>query len=611
MTVELGIVLALLVAAILMFASNRPRSDYVAALMMAALPFSGVVTAREAIAGFADPNVVLIALLFVLGEGLVRTGVAQRLGDLLSAHTAGSEARLIIFLMITVATIGSVMSSTGVVAIFIPIVLRIAHKSSIRPSRLMMPLSVAALISGMMTLVGTAPNLVVQGELARASVPGFRFFSFTPFGIPLLIVAIGYMLVARKWLEGHTIANEPSSPRRQLAHWIEEYSLHGRAYRLRIADRSPLIGKTLQELDLRSASGVNIIAIEQSGRFARQVARPLAQTSLHEGEVLFIDTQLPSAEIDAFIARHGLENLPLATPYFSDQSQEIGMAEVMIPADSHLVDKTVVQAAFRTRYDLTVIGLKHGKTPFRGGVLTETLRIGDTLLVAGPWRAIRKLSASTSDLLLLDLPAEVDDVVPAASRAPFAVGSLLLVVVLMVTGVVPNVQAALIGCLLMGLFGCVDFNSAYRSIHWPSLVLIVGMIPFSIALQKTGGIAIAAEAIASVADHVSPRLLLVGIFFVTAVLGMFMSNTATAILMAPVALAVAKDLNLSPYPFAMTVALASSSAFMTPVSSPVNTLVVGPGDYTFWDFVKVGVPLTILAVIVVVLLVPLLLPMTP
>jgi len=611
MSVELAVVLALLAAAVVMFALNRPRTDYVAALMMAALPLSGVITARETIAGFADPNVVLIALLFVLGEGLVRTGVAQRLGDLISARTGGSETRLIILLMLTVATVGSVMSSTGVVAIFIPIVLRIARKSGIRPGRLMMPLSVAALISGMMTLVGTPPNLVVQAELMRTGVGGFGFFSFTPFGVPMLLLAIGYMLVARLWLKPHATDARAPSPRRQLAHWIEEYSLHRRAHRLRIGPGSPFIGKTLQELNLRSTDGVNIIAMEQNGRFSRQVVQPRAQTLLHEGEVLFIDTQLSVAEVEAFIEKHGLENLPLATPYFSDQSQEIGMAEVMIPAQSSLVDKTVVQAGFRTRFDLTVIGLKHGNTPHQGNLLVETLRIGDTLLVAGPWRSIHKLGTGTNHLLPLDLPAEIDDVVPAAARAPFAIGTLLLVVALMVSGVVTNVHAALIGCLLMGLFGCIDFNSTYRSIHWPTLVLIVGMIPFSIALQKSGGIAIASEAITSAARDVSPRLLLGGIFLITSVLGMFMSNTATAILMAPICVAVASDLHLSPYPFAMTVALASSTSFMTPVSSPVNTLVVGPGDYTFGDFVKVGVPLTILSVLVVVLLVPLILPMSP
>ena len=200
MNVELALVLALLAAAVVMFARSKPRMDAVALLMLVLLPLTGVITMSEALAGFADANVVLIALLFVIGEGLVRTGVAQRLGDWLVAKAGSSETRLLVLLMLVVGGLGSVMSSTGVVAIFIPIVLRIAQNTGTAPSRLMMPLSVAALISGMMTLVATAPNLVVDAELRRSGAGGFEFFSFTPFGLPILALGILYMLFARRWL---------------------------------------------------------------------------------------------------------------------------------------------------------------------------------------------------------------------------------------------------------------------------------------------------------------------------------------------------------------------------------------------------------------------------
>jgi di/tricarboxylate transporter len=256
-----------------------------------------------------------------------------------------------------------------------------------------------------------------------------------------------------------------------------------------------------------------------------------------------------------------------------------------------------------------VVGLRRGQIVFGRGLRDEVLKIGDILLVVGFWRDIERLRAEPSELVVLTLPAEREDVLPAARRAPEALVCLALVVGLMVSGIIPNVQAALIACLLMGLLGCIDLNSAYRSIHWPSLVLIVGMLPFSIALQKTGGVDLAADALVTLIGGAGPHVVLGSLFAITALLGLFISNTATAVLMAPVALGIAEELQASPYPFAMIVALAASTAFMTPISSPVNTLVVGPGNYRFVDFVRVGVPFSVIVMIVCVLLVPWLLPL--
>jgi di/tricarboxylate transporter len=608
MTADLAIVLALLAAAVAMFVVNRPRMDAVALMMMAALPLTGVIGIDEALAGLSDPTIVLIAALFVIGESLVRTGVARRLGDWLIARAGRNEARLIVLLMVSVAGIGSVMSSTAVVVLFIPVVLRIAHNTGIAPGRLMMPLSVAALISGTMTLVATPPNLVVNGELVRRGFDGFHFFSVTPYGALLLALAVIYMLFARRWLTGRGPAPDAARRRPRLSDWIEAYGLADREYRLRVAPDSPLVGKTLAELALRGSSGVNIVAIERRGRLASRIIRPTAATELHVGDILFIDAFAPAADIAAVCRRFALEPLPLSGVYFSDRSQEIGMAEAMIPATSKLVGKTVVGARFRSEYDLAVVGLQRDTARHEKGLLQEALKVGDTLLLVGPWKAIRRLQSEWNDLILLDLPAELDEVAPAASRAPHALAVLALVVALMVGGVVPNVLAALIGCLLLGLLRCVDLDGAYRSIHWPSLVLIVGMLPFSLALEKTGAIDLAADALLGALGVAGIHAVLAGLFAVTALLGLFISNTATAVLMAPVALAVADALQASPYPFAMTVALAASAAFMTPVSSPVNTLVVGPGGYSFFDFLRVGAPFALVVLIVSITLVPWLLP---
>jgi di/tricarboxylate transporter len=588
-----------------MFAINKPRMDAVALLMLVALPLTGVISMSEALAGFSDGNVVLIAALFVVGDGLVRTGVARQLGDWLSAKAGSSETKLVVLLMLVVCGLGATMSSTAVTAIFIPVVLRIAQQMGIAPSRLMMPLSSAALISGMTTLIATAPNLVVNSELVRHGEKGFHFFSFAPFGIPILALGIIYMLFARRWLSDRDgdQATGPSRPR--LHDWIKEYNLAAREHRVKLRPDSPLCGQTLSELRLRDTSGASVVAIQRG----RTLMQPPSSIELQAGDVLFVDLFADAADVVELIDKYNLEQLPLSGAYFSDRSQEIGMAEVIVPATSALIEKTVLESDFRDRFGLNVIGLRRSGTSIDSNLRNERLAIGDTLLVIGPWKAIDRLQSANGDLVAFNLPVELGEVLPVVGKATQAVLCLLLIVGLMVSGVLPNVQAALIGCLLMGALGCVDLNSAYRSIDWKTIVLIVGMLPFSTALERTGGVDLAADGLMAVVGDKSVYLVLAALFAITAGLGMFISNTATAVLMAPVALAVAHDFHASPYPFAMIVALAASTAFMTPVSSPVNTLVVTPGNYTFGDFVKIGVPFSLIVLVVSIILVPWLLPL--
>jgi di/tricarboxylate transporter len=607
MTPELIVVLLLLVSAVVMFMRNRPRMDVVALLMIAALPFTGVITISEAIAGFSDPNIVLIALLFVLGEGLVRTGIARRLGDWISRTSGGSDVRLMVLLMASVGIMGSIMSSTAIVAIFIPVVLRICQSTGTAPSRLMMPLSVAALISGMMTLVATTPNLIVNAELLRQGKPGFDFFTITPFGVTVLVLAIVYMLFARRWLPDAQPGAAGVARRPNFRDWIERYELADREVRARVRPDSPLVGRRLETLGLR-ASGVNLLAIE---RGAGRLRRPTPTTELRAGDILLMDIIASKLKIEELAEEYRVEQLPLCPShrYLTDRAQDLGMIEAIVPAESSLLGKSLLQARIRGDLGLTAIGLRRGSQVIGEGLLDEQLRVGDTLLLTGFWRDIRNLQLNVHELVPLNMPVELDDVLPAHDRAPQALAILALVVVLMVSGLVPNVHAVLLGCLLLGAFKCIDMNSAYRAINWQSLVLIVGMMPFSLALQRTGGVDLAAEALLGLFGEGSPRIVLAAIFVITAVIGMFISNTATAILMAPVAIAVAKYLEASPLPFAMIVALAASTAFMTPVSSPVNTLVVGPGNYRFVDFIRLGVPFSLVVLVTSVVLVPLLLPL--
>ncbi len=602
-------VLLLLASAVTMFVINKPGMDVVGLLMIAALPFTGVLTVPETIAGFSDSSIVLIAFLFVLGEGLVRTGMARQLGDWINVKAAGDETKLLLMVMVAVAGLGSVMSSTAVVAIFIPVIFRICRNSGIPASRLMMPVSFAALISGMLTLISTAPNLVVNAELVRQGHKGFDFFSVTPFGLVVLALGLVYMLFARKWIPERDQDKSAEPQRPTFRDWIQKYQLSGREKRVRVKPGSPLIGRSLAELNLRG-TGVNLLAVERIQERRKALLSPDQNFCPASGDILFLDVDMDPAESSALIQKYDLEDLPLdpENAYFTDLSQNIGMSEAIIPADSGLLGKTVRDSRIRADSGLTVIGLRRASEAIGEHFLDQRLRVGDTILVTGFWKDIRRSQRNNKQLVLLDLPAEYEDVLPAANKGPIALGILAVVVAIMITGILPNVQAVLIGCLLMGLFRIVDMKSAYQSISWKSLVLIAGMLPFSLALQRTGGVDMAADAMLSIIGDGSPRLALAAIFLVTAGLGLFISNTATAVLMAPVAFAIAADMGASPHPFAMTVMLGASTAFMTPVSSPVNTLVVSPGNYQFADFLKVGVPFSIIVMIVSVILVPIILP---
>ncbi|WP_342244116.1 SLC13 family permease [Pseudomonas sp. OTU5201] len=609
MNVDLLMVLGLLMAAITLFVLNKPRMDVVALLVIVALPLTGILDIQHTLAGFSDPSVVLIAALFVIGDGLVRTGIAYRLGDWLVARAGSSETRLLVLLMLAAAGLGSVMSSTGVVAIFIPVALGVAARLKIAPARLMMPLAFAGLISGMLTLVATAPNLVVHSELRRTGLDGFGFFSLTPVGLAVLAVGIVYMLLTRHWLTPRGNDDAAAAPRLTLADLATAYELNERERRLKVRADSPLARQALNELELRKQYGINVIAVERQRRFRTLLLMATGNTLLEPGDVLLVDLASPAIGLLGAYQELGLEPLPLQASYYSLHAHQLGLAEVALPPESKLPGKTIQELGFRSRHQLNVVGLRRHGQALEGVLVDEKLKASDTLLVAGEWKCIHQLQGQSRDFLVLSLPAEVNEVAPTARKAPYALLSLAVMIFLMVSGLVPNVMAALIGCLLMGAFRCIDLDSAYRAIHWPTLILIVGMLPFAQALQQTGGIDLAVTGLVALLGNAGPYAMLASLFIVTALIGLFISNTATAVLMAPVAIATAQQLGMSPYPFAMIVALAASAAFMTPISSPVNTLVLGPGQYRFGDFVRVGVPFTVLVMIVSVFLVPLVFPL--
>ncbi|MCS5985251.1 SLC13 family permease [Klebsiella quasipneumoniae subsp. similipneumoniae] len=606
---ELIWVLSLPAIAVVLFATGKVRMDAIALMVIVAFVLSGTLTLTEAFSGFSDPNVILIAALFIIGDGLVRTGVATKMGAWLVSVAGNSETKMLIYLMLTVAGLGAFMSSTGVVAIFIPVVLSVSARMNTSPSRLMMPLSFAGLISGMMTLVATPPNLVVNSELLREGLHGFSFFSVTPIGLVVLILGIVYMLAVRFMLKTDNGDSARDGRKRStFRDLIREYHLTGRARRLAIRPGSPMIGQRLDDLKLRERYCANVIGVERWRRFRRVIVNVNGVSEFRARDVLLIDMSASDVDLRQFCGEQMLEPMVLRGEYFADQALDVGMAEVALIPDSEMIGKTVREIAFRTRFGLNIVGMKRDGKAMDGSVVDEPLQLGDILLVVGNWRQIALLAKRGRDFVVLNMPVEVDDASPAHSQAPHAIFCLVLMVALMLTDEIPNPIAAIIACLLMGKFRCINAESAYKAIHWPSIILIVGMMPFALALQKTGGVDLVVKGLMDVAGGEGPYLMLGCLFVMCAAIGLFISNTATAVLMAPIALAAAKSMGVSPYPFAMVVAMAASAAFMTPVSSPVNTLVLGPGKYSFSDFVKIGVPFTVLVMVVCVLLIPVLFP---
>jgi di/tricarboxylate transporter len=608
MSGETFFVFGVLGLTIVLFASDRVRLDIVAILVVLALMLSGVLTAREALAGFGDSVVMMVAALFVVGEALVRTGVAYAFGDWLMKVGGASETRLILLLVPLVGIVGAPMSSTGIVAIFIPVVMSVAAKTGIRPSRLMMPLAFAAMISGMITLISTPPNMVVSGALRDAGYDPFSFFSFSPIGLLVLAVGTVYMvLIGRHLLPGDREGEKTRPEGRTLEDLVEAYGLTDRLHRARIGVGSPLVGQTVANAKLRTHFGVTVIGVERQQRFGSEVEPALATTEFRARDVLYlIGLEEP---VHHFLDSQGLDRLVIEERQRKDVVQELGLAEVVLAPESKLIGRTLLDAAFRSRHGVSVLAIRRKGHPLFANFTGETLQFGDSLLVAGGWKHIARLQVDKKDFLVLSLPVEMADVAPVRRRAPWALAILAAMIVLMTLGLVPNVAAVLLAALAMVLTGCVSMDSAYKVINWQSLILIAGMLPMATALEKTGGTQLIVDGLVGTFGDAGPYAMMAGLFVLTAALGSFISNTATAVLLAPIAIGAAEHLGVSPYPLAMTVAIAASAAFMTPVSSPVNTLVVVPGNYGFNDFVKVGTPMVLLVMAVTLLTVPLLFPL--
>lgn len=607
MSSDAAFVFALIGVAGGLMASNRVRFDVVALLVVLALMLSGVLTVGEALSGFGNSVVIMVAALLVVGEMLDRTGVARAVGDWILRKGGTNETRLLILVMVGAAVLGAFMSSTAVVAIFIPIVLRIAAETRRSVSGMLMPMSYAALISGMLTLVATPPNIVVHEELQNAGFDGFGFFSFAPVGVAVLAVAIVYVLfIGRRLLRGRS-DEETAGPRsRSITELWEDFRVDQVHDALIVGRDSPLAGRSIAESELESRYRVRILGLLRRGRRGEErTVAPAPEVELREGDMLLVMSR--TSDHERLVAEQRLTQFPLSPRDRQRWLWELGGAAVLIHPESGLIGKSLREAGFRSRYKLHVIGLRRKQQSIADFEDVKLAR-SDSLFVAGSWSSIQKLKSRSHDFVVLELPAEHADIVPSYRRMPAALAILGGMVLLTLFDLVPLVAAVMMAALAAVFTRCLTMEDAYRAIHWSSIVLIAGMLPLADALNQTGGTQLIVGALMSAVGESSPYVMLSVIFFLTASLSLVLSNTASAVLVAPIAIYAAGAIGVSPYPFAVAVLVAASAAYSTPVSTPVVTLVVEPGRYKFTDFAKVGVPLLFLTYLVTVFVAPLIFP---
>ena len=613
------ITIAILAVAIIFFVTGKVRSDLVALCALLALLVFQILTPEEGLSGFSNSTVIMMVGLFVVGGGIFQTGLAKMISSKILKLAGKSELRLFLLVVLTTACIGAFVSNTGTVALMLPIVVSMAAIANANPSRLLMPLAFASSMGGMMTLIGTPPNLIISDTLADAGFDRLSFFTFLPVGLVCVAVGIIALLPLSKWfLTKKRKSDSSSDSGKSLDELVNEYGLTVNLFRVRIDGNSEVAGKTMGSLNLRSKYGLNILEIrrQDSGvqnRFMRTVKQYSSpDTVLEADDVLYLSGQ--QSQVRQFAADCGLTLLDDHSTEDSNNSldfYDIGIAEVLLMSSSRMNNHTVREAGFRDKFNVNVLGIRRKKEYLLHDLADVKMHEGDVLLVQGGWKDIARLSNEDEDWVVLGQPLEEAAKVTLDYKAPIAALIMVLMVVMMVFDFIPvaPVTAVLIAAVLMVMTGCVrSMEAAYKTINWQTIVLFAAMMPMSLALEKTGVSSLISDTLVKSIGGFGPLALLAGIYFTTSVMTLFISNTVTALLMAPIALQSAIQIGVSPVPFMFAVSVAASMCFASPFSTPPNALVMSAGQYSFMDYVKVGGPLQLIMGIVMVLVLPLLFP---
>ena len=611
----------LLISAIL-FVSGRVRSDLVALCALLALLLCQILTPAEALSGFSNTTVIMMIGLFIVGGGIFQTGLAKMIGSKVMTLAGNSELRLFLLVMIVTSAIGMFVSNTGTVALMLPIVVSMAAAAGTSSRRLLMPLAFASSMGGMMTLIGTPPNLIVSDTLESAGFEPLGFFTFLPVGLITLVVGVLYLLPATRMLAPKDKARDKKKSGKSLKELVNEYGVTDNLFRVHVnTEDSKAIGKTVADLDIYREYGINVLELRRStgqNRFVRTVNQQLASPDLvlKQGDVLYLSGT--PEHISRFAEDYSLRLLDRHTDEIEGSSSntsldffDIGVAEILIMPTSSMINRTIIEAGFRSKFSVNVLGIRRKKEYILSDLGTQKMHDGDVLLVQGAWKDIARMKNESANWVVLGEPLQEAAKVTLDYKAPVAAAIMIAMIVMMVVDGIPvaPVTAVLLAAVMMVITGCVrSVEAAYKTINWQTIVLFAAMLPMSIALEKTGVSEMISGAIVTGLGGSGPRLLLAGIYAATSVMTIFISNTVTAVLMAPIALQCAMQIGVSPVPFMFAVTVAASMCFASPFSTPPNALVMSAGQYTFMDYVKVGLPLQILMGVVMVFALPLLFP---
>jgi di/tricarboxylate transporter len=563
---------------VVLFVWNRLPVEVVAVLTALALWATGVLDFTAVLAGFGDPVVIFIATLFVVSEAVDSTGVTAWAGQAIVRYAGTTRARLLVAVTGLCAVLSALITLNGATAALLPLVVMLALRIGEPPSRMLMPLTFAGSAGSLLMLTGTPVNIIVSDAAADAGAGGFPFFSFAVVGVPLVVGTIAIsVLLGPKLLP----AARPAHPAADLAVHAEtldrHYALTNGFYRLRVRELSRLIGQGVGELDLTSYPGVVVVGVQDERGQARLDA------AIDVGDVLVVTG--PPDQVGSLTSDSSLAVSTAPTPVDALMSREAGVVEAVIPPRSSLVGETVFPGMHRGR-DLVIIAVQRmGKD--RGDRKTQ-LAEGDAILVHGPWAALDELTKDR-DVLLVDSPELVRrQAVPWGPKASIAVAVLAAMVVLLATGAVPPAMAGLLAATAMVLTNVVGPRQAYRAISWQIVVLIGALIPLSAAIQSSGGADRIADLIVDAIGPGRPYLLLVALFVLTATLGQMVSNTATVLIVAPIAVAAAHGTGTSVRPVLMLIAVAGAASLLTPISTPANMMIMSPAGYRFGDYWKLG-----------------------
>ena len=617
------ITLIILIITVAMFIWGKVRADIVALTALAALLVFGILTPAEALAGFSSPIVVMMVGLFVVGGAIMQTGLAKLTGNKLMALSRGNETITFLLVMLVTSFIGAFVSNTGTVALMMPIIMSLAAGSGMQSSRFLMPLAFAGSLGGMLTLIGTPPNLVIDEVLTEAGFKPLAFFSFFPVGIIVIAIGIIVLMPLSKIFLSKKQSGKKKKQGKSLDDLVDEYQLLDNLHRYIVPSRRPsaaldengeqmdIVGKTLKDLSIQKKYGVSIIEIRNEKKSRLGLVKDVSQNMAKSSSTIQVHDTLyiigEEEKMKRFASDYGLRKMKDVKIDFYD----LGLTEIVVMPTSNFAGLRIGDANLRKRFGINVLGVKRGDEYITDNLIATKLHVGDMLLVQGEWTNLAHLANDTSNWVVIDQPEKTADKVLLDYKAPVAAAIMLLMIAMMVFDFIPvaPVTAVIIAGLLTVFAGCFrNVEAAYKTINWESIVLIAAMMPMSTALEKTGASALVSQGLVESLGSMGPTALLAGIYFTTSLMTMFISNTATAVLMAPIALVAARQVGVSPYSFLFAVTLGASMCFASPFSTPPNALVMKAGGYTFMDYVKVGLPLQIIIGVVMTFVLPLLFP---